>query len=248
MNCLRLGRPGRAVKRLQAYLPFNEREHPLPYSLDAFHRQYDTDIQEISIAGRRYRFYLPASIERFIHAEDPLQDFPLWAKIWQAGVVLAGHMAKLPPDNDRRILEIGAGLGLVSIVAADHGHRVRLTDFNADAMNFARANATLNGCPDVEVAALDWRRPGPADACDMLIGSEVIYKEEDVETLLALFAACLKPGGRIVLAEEVRKTLDPFLKSASRIYRLGIRRFQLRSENETSTVVLIELRSRDPHQ
>jgi hypothetical protein len=82
----------------------------------------------------------------------------------------------------------------------------------------------------------------------MLIGSEVIYKEEDVDTLLALFAACLKPGGRIVLAEEVRKTLDPFLKSASRIFRLGIRRFQLRSENETSTVVLIELRSRDPHQ
>lgn len=218
----------------------------MTFSLDAFHQQYDTEIREISIAARRYRFFIPADIERFIDPQDPLHNFPLWAKIWQAGVVLAGYMAQLPPEPHRRILEIGAGIGLVGIVAADHGHRVRLTDYNPDARNFARANAALNGCDNLTVAALDWNRPQPEDSCDLLIGSEVVYKEEDVDALLALFGACLQPGGRILLAEEVRKTLDSFLKSASRNYRMGIRRFQLRSDDESSTVVLVELDDRRP--
>lgn len=213
----------------------------MPFSLDEFHKRYETEIREISIADRRYRFYLPASIEHFIDAEDPLQNFPLWAKIWPAGVVLAGHMAHLPPDPGRRVLEIGAGMGLVGIVAADHGHRVRVTDFNPDARNFARANAALNGCETLTVAALDWNHPQPQDSCDLLIGSEVIYKEEDVDNLLGLFAMCLKPGGRILLAEEVRSTLDGFLSKANEKYRMGIRRFRLHSDDESSTVVLIEL-------
>jgi len=217
----------------------------LAYSLDAFHNQYETEIREISIAGRRYRFYLPASIEHFIDAQDPLHNFPLWAKIWQAGVVLAGVLADLTPKPERRILEIGAGIGLVGIVAADHGHRVRLTDFNADALNFARANAVLNGCETLTVEALDWTRPQPDDACDLLVGSEVIYKEEDVDTLLNLFERCLQPGGRILLAEEVRSTLDPFLRKASEQYRLGIRKFRLQSDDESSMVLLIELRLRE---
>lgn len=217
----------------------------MPYSLDDFHNRYETEIREISIAGRRYRFYLPADIERFIDADDPMHNFPLWAKIWQAGVVLAGHLADLPPEPQRRILEIGAGIGLVGIVAADHGHRVHLTDFNADALNFARANAALNGCGNLTIAALDWERPQPQKACDLLVGSEVVYKEEDIDTLMALFAACLKPGGRILLAEEVRTTLDPFLKKASEQYRLAIRRYRLHSEDESSVVLLIELATGD---
>ena len=54
------------------------------FSIDQFNRQYDTERRDIVIDGRRYWFFVPQSIDRFIDPEDPLQDFPLWAKIWPA--------------------------------------------------------------------------------------------------------------------------------------------------------------------
>ena len=64
-------------------------------------------------------------------------------------LVLSGYLAGLPPDVNRRFLEIGAGVGLVSIVAATFGHQITMTEYNSDAakifFRFQRAQlANLN--------------------------------------------------------------------------------------------------------
>ncbi len=215
------------------------------FSLDQFNRQYDTERREIVIDDHRYWFFVPQSIDRFIDPEDPLQDFPLWAKIWPASVVLAGHLSRLPVSPDRRILEIGSGLGVVGIIAASSGHDVTLTDANPHALEFARANAHINGCTRLTVQRLDWQDPRPEGKFDTIVGSEVVYKDRDIDRLLTLFVNCLKPQGHIILVEEMRRTLDPFFRHLDPHYRISISKKVLRAADEESLVLLIQMRPRN---
>jgi predicted nicotinamide N-methyase len=211
------------------------------FSLDSFHSEYDTDIREITINGKRFRFLVPDSIERFIDFEDPLHAFPLWVKIWHAGVVLAGHLNSMPVEPGKKFLEIGSGLGVIGIVAAGAGHDVTITDYNADALNFARANMHLNNCRHVTVEKLDWTKPDLEGHFDYIVGSEVIYRDEDIPLLLQLIQQYLSPGGKVLLVEEMRKTVTEFCRQMDHYYDITVRKNRLRSDSEESLILLIEL-------
>jgi predicted nicotinamide N-methyase len=180
--------------------------------LDAFRMEHDPETVEVPVGGRRYRLFTPRAIERFLDPENPLKGFPLWAKIWPAAMVLAEWIAGQPVDDRRSLIEIGAGLGLVSIVGADRGHRITLSEHDTHALEFARASARLNGCPDLPVIRLDWNRPWQAPGFDLILGSELVYRPEDIAPLLSLFGRLLRPGGTVVLAGETRGTTAAFLR------------------------------------
>ena len=214
------------------------------FSLETFHQDYDTETRDIVIDGQNFQFLIPASIERFVDPQDPLYNFPLWAKIWQASVVLAQHLIRMPVAPGKRMLEIGSGLGLVGIAAAHAGHAVTMTDYNTDALNFARANAHMNNCSQLQISRLDWIRLNLEGEFDYIIGSEIIYKDKDVQHLLELFKKYLKPDGKVFLVEEMRKTLNEFYKQMDEFYKITVRKKILRAENEESRVMLIEMVSR----
>ena len=68
-------------------------------------------------------------------------------------LLLARH---LPLRDGDVVLDLGAGAGLIGILAARRGHRVVATDIVAALSECARANALLNGVADrVEVRAGD---------------------------------------------------------------------------------------------
>lgn len=215
------------------------------FSLETFHQDYDTETRDIVIDGHKFQFLVPGSIERFVDPEDPLQNFPLWVKIWQASVVLAQYLIRMPVEPQKRILEIGSGLGLVGIAAARAGHSVTMTDYNTDALNFARANAQMNNCSHLQVSRLDWVRPNLEGTFDYIVGSEIVYKDQDVEHLLKLFKKYLKPDGKILLVEEMRKTLNEFYKQMDEFYKITVRKKILRAQDEESLVLLIQMVSKE---
>ena len=211
---------------------------------DSFNDDYDTEQTQVVIHSRRYSLVVPRSLEPFVNPLDPMSQFPLWAKIWPAAVVLAEWVARLKPDPQKTILEIGGGLGLTSIVAASFGHRITFSEGNADALRFARASAELNPGSPFPIVAHDWNQPAEVGRFDLLLGSEVVYREADIPLLAQVFDACLAPGGRIVLAGEIRRTTDTFFRHMSKCYHIGVQRKQLRSDNETISVGLFRMRSR----
>ncbi len=213
------------------------------FSLEQFHRTYETDIIDVTVNGSPFTLFTPSSIDRFIHADDPLNDFPLWAKLWEASGLLASHLAALVPDPRKRMLEIGSGLGLVGIAAARAGHRVTLTERNPDALNFARANALANDLPDLAIEALDWNAPTLEGRFDTIVGSETVYKTEDIDGLEALFARYLNPGGTILLAEGVRRTGVDFWERMRRRYTVQAKRHTLRSDDGEQHLILFRLQS-----
>jgi 2-polyprenyl-3-methyl-5-hydroxy-6-metoxy-1,4-benzoquinol methylase len=139
------------------------------------------------------------------------------------------------------ILEIGAGLGVAGIVAASRGHRVTMTEFDDDALAFARANAVINGCQGMDIRRLDWHQPELKEPFDTIAGSEVLYHERDFDALLALFKDILKPDGRVVLSMKPRRSAKMFLDRAREMYDIGMQKVDIKAADEDTPVYLCRL-------
>jgi len=212
------------------------------FSIENFYKEYETETTEVVINGKKFSILLPKYLDQFINSIDVFHDFPLWAKIWKASWVLAGYLADMPVNINKRILEIGGGVGLVSIVAAAFGHKITMTEHNPDALNFARANACRNHCPDLAIFKLDWLHSGLTDQFDMIVASEVTYKEEDFSPLTRLFRSNLKPGGEIILAAEIRKSGKDLFKFFQSAFDIKVIKKKLRSDAACTPVILMKMR------
>ncbi|HJW12063.1 MAG TPA: SAM-dependent methyltransferase [Albitalea sp.] len=127
--------------------------------------------------------------------------WPLFGLAWPSGAKLAARMALRPVRAGERILEIGCGLALASLVGHRRGADVTASDCHPLAGAFLSENLRLNDLLPMKYrhghwgAALPARRrigaPTPHAVCgryDLIIGSDVLY-ERDTEGTLAAFIA-----------------------------------------------------------
>ncbi len=171
-----------------------------------------------------------------------IKDLPYWAKIWEASFVLAYFLGKQPVKEGRRILEIGAGVGIVGIYAALCGHRVTVTDINADALLFAKANALLNGVSADIVQRLDWNDSNLSASYDVIVGSEVVYDRQTYPTLVHFLRSALAPGGMIFLAKNLSLHAPLFFAELAKYFELKHSVQTLRSGDEGEQVELYAIR------
>ncbi|KAG8513436.1 Methyltransferase-like protein 22 [Galemys pyrenaicus] len=97
----------------------------------------------------------------------PLED--VGKQVWRGALLLADYVLSQPDLlRGRTVLELGAGMGLVSIVAATVAKTVYCTDVGTDLLAMCQRNTTLNshltaaGGGVVKVKELDWLK---ADLC-----------------------------------------------------------------------------------
>jgi len=113
-------------------------------------------------------------------AFDHDEFLPYWAELWPAATALAGA---LPERLDGvRVVELGCGLGVPSLVAAARGAVVTATDWAGDAIELLARNAARNGLA-VRAEARDWREPW-AETFDLAIAADVLYEQRNVEPLV----------------------------------------------------------------
>jgi len=216
------------------------------FSMETFHQQYQTEQRELVVGKRSFRFLVPVSLEPFVDPENVFNAFPLWAKIWEASLVLANRLSAMPPLRSQRWLELGAGLGVVGLVAAAFQHDITITEYDRHALDFIRANAHLNDCKPRGIRPLDWMKPDLDTRFDRIVGSELVYNEKDFPALQSLFLSLLKPDGEILLAGEARKTNAPFLDLMQSAFRIDMARTTLRSGTDSTTILLTRLRPKSP--
>lgn len=210
-------------------------------SLDKFKAAYDAQTVDLAIGGRAFRFHVPRTIERFIDPDDPLRNFPLWAKIWEASLLLASKMATRKVCPGEHLIELGAGLGVAGLAAAAFGHAITITEYDPHALAFLEANRLENQCTTARVRRLDWHNLDLADRFDVILGSELIYKESDFMIMRTLFQSLLKPGGEVLLTGEIRQTNKAFLDCMQSEFHIQITKQTLRSESQTIPLLLIRM-------
>ena len=215
------------------------------FSIDQFKRQYEVEQTTFSVGSHRLKLFVPQKIDAFINPDDLFNNFPLWSKIWEATAVLASHISTIPVNPAQRFLEIGAGMGVAGLCCARMGHGITITEYNEDALNFARANALLNNMESDIIVKLDWNQPLVQGKFDYIIGSEVVFKETDFPGLYFLFKKYLKPGGKIILAEGMRKTSLKFIQEMEKHFQIRMKKHTIGPAEKSVSVVLMEMREKD---
>jgi predicted nicotinamide N-methyase len=87
----------------------------------------------------------------------------------------------LPEVAGLRVVELGSGLGLPSLVAAARGAQVTATDWAADAIDLLRENAARNGL-ELTAERRDWREPWDG-TFDLALAADVLYERRNIEPL-----------------------------------------------------------------
>jgi len=177
----------------------------------------------VEVAGRRLRLRRPPDPEALLDEEafEHEEFLPYWAELWPSAVALAREVARLDLDG-LRVLELGCGLGLPSIVAALGGAQVLATDWSPDAVEVAARNAVRNGA-ELETALAAWGTASPlVDAApwDLVLGADLLYERRNVEQLLALLP---RLGDDVLLSEPGRPFESAFLERARETWRIDSR-------------------------
>jgi predicted nicotinamide N-methyase len=180
---------------------------------------------EISVRRIGDAYYVcPADWEQLRHEEGGAgRPVPYWARPWPSGFALAGALKDDPPKRGARVLELGCGLALPSVVAARAGAHVLATDGSSDAVAYAAHVLALNEV-EGEAALADWSEHGEQlverGPWDLVLGADVLYTTANVEVASRLFARLVAPTGEIRLADPNRAGAQRFLAAARASFRL----------------------------
>jgi hypothetical protein len=116
----------------------------------------------------------------------------MFGLLWPSGAQLAARMAAHPVVLGARVLEIGCGLALASLVGHRRGNDMTASDCHPLTAGFLLENLRLNALPPMKYRRGHW---GMAETgadgdvhgmFDLIIGSDLLY-ERDAKGLLAAF-------------------------------------------------------------
>ena len=144
---------------------------------------------------------------------------PWWARLWPSGTALARALAAAPPAAGARVLELGCGLALPSLVTARAGAEVLATDGSTDAVVFAAHELALNEPRAARPRAADWAEHGDRlvdrGPFDVVLAADVFYTQANVARRAAPpAAACSRPAATPRLADPGRAGARDFLAGA----------------------------------
>lgn len=224
-------------------LPAHERQ-----LYNAIKDRYTVAFEPLRIKEHKLQLLKITDLEQILEGKDPLKDvstFPFWIRLWEAAIVLSEFVAGLPCEKGASMLELGAGLGAPGLTAAAAGFEVTLSDYEELILEFERINAAASHLDTVRFAMLDWLNPPEMEQYDVIIGAEILFREEFFQPLLNVLRRALKPNGVVYLAHDVkRRSLEPFLKLAEKEYRISASQRKLKSLEEDKIILLTRLQPR----
>jgi len=152
---------------------------------------YEVRIQRIAVAGGA-DLSIRSLLDRQQYS-DPLGEaeaagissacWPLFGQIWPSAQKLADLMQVWELGRSR-VLEIGCGLALASMVIHRRHGDITASDCHPLAEAFLHANLLLNRLPDLKYRTSNWTRANPMlGEFDLIIGSDVLYEPSHPEQL-----------------------------------------------------------------
>jgi predicted nicotinamide N-methyase len=168
------------------------------------------DLTEETVLG--LRLLRPRDPEALLSEEEFARDefLPYWAELWPSALELAA-VVETRNVAGARVLELGCGLGVPSLVGARGGAHVLATDWADDAILLLRENARRNGIA-LDAAVVDWREAAPLlerAPFDVVLAADVLYERRYVDVLLELLP---RLGGEVLFADPGRPFTDRFLE------------------------------------
>lgn len=141
------------------------------------------------------------------------EKMPYWAEVWASSVALARYAASAVSLQGVRCLELGAGVGAVSISLASLGAEMVATDYFDDALDFIRLNAEHNQAL-IETQWLDWRKITLSEKFKFIFAADVLYERRNHLPVLEAIEKLLALHGTAFIADPQRAVAENFLALA----------------------------------
>lgn len=172
---------------------------------------YQTRFIDLPIGGHIYHLRVLSDTQQFYDPDGHCArlgisdaQWGLFGQSWAAGRKLA-HAMHVFEIAGKRILELGCGIGLASLVLQRRGANVVASDVHPLTEVFLAYNAALNSLPAVRYRQLDWDVPLPTLGCfDAIIASDVLYERGQAERLADVIARHAQPVAEVVLTDPGR--------------------------------------------
>ncbi|WP_341903872.1 methyltransferase domain-containing protein [Polaromonas sp. YR568] len=136
--------------------------------------------------------------------------WPIFGLLWPSGRVLA-HVMQTHELQGKRILELGCGLGLASLVVHRRGGDITASDCHPLAGAFLVKNLRLNSMPAMKYQTGHWARANPLLArFDLIIGSDVLYDRDQPAILARFIGLHAAEGAEVLIVDPDRGNRSSF--------------------------------------
>lgn|SRR5690554_5554281 len=169
---------------------------------------YETRKLDIRIGSRDWRIRSLSDKQQYSDPSGAAKrvgicsaSWSLFGQLWPASKALARAVKSIDIEN-RRILELGCGLGLPSLVLKSRGANVIASDKHPLAEAFLDYNAKLNRVPEVQFIDLDWNpvhRDPHLGFFDTIIGSDILYERDHADMLASLVNLIATPVAKVLI-------------------------------------------------
>ncbi len=191
---------------------------------------YATQHQRIAVAG------VPDLIIRSLLDRQQFSDpqgaaerlgigsaqWSLFGLLWPSALQLAARLAARALRPGERILEMGCGLALASLVGHRRGAVVTASDKHPLAALFLAHNLRLNGLPPLAYRHGEWALPVPGvpprrgavrGRFELLIASDVLYERGSGALLAAFIGRHATPAAEVWVVDPDRGNRPAFLRA-----------------------------------
>lgn len=128
------------------------------------------------------------------------------AKVARSREVADAIVAAVPVDTTTRVLEYGAGTGLVTQALRHAVGPVILADTSAGMRAVIEAKIAAGVLPDARVCDVDLAtQPPPDEQVDLVVTVMAMHHVADIDAVLAAFAELLVDGGHLCVVDLVEE-------------------------------------------
>lgn len=154
--------------------------------------------------------------------------WPLFGVIWPSSLVLAHFMVDYEYKN-KRILEVGCGIALSSLMLNHLLADITATDYHPEAGNFLLENTELNKDRVIPFVRTDWNELNKdLGKFDVIVGSDLLYEDEHIDLLSDFIVRHTHPHNEVIIVDPGR---GRHAKFSRKMVSLGYAHNQNKPEN-----------------
>jgi predicted nicotinamide N-methyase len=131
-------------------------------------------------------------------------SWPIFGVVWPSSLVLAHYIADYDTGS-KRILEVGCGMALSSLLLNKQLADITATDYHPEVETFLNRNTKLNGDKSINYERVDWSDTNDTlGQFDMIIGSDLLYEDEHIEQLANFINEHSNPSSEVIIVDPGR--------------------------------------------
>ena len=146
--------------------------------------------------------------------------WPMFGLLWPSGARLAACLGARPVRAGERILEVGCGLALASLVGHRRGADVTASDRHPLAEPFLIENLRLNSLAPMKYLHGDWHPAAASEESgaalavsgrfDLIVGSDLLYERDAGGDLAGFVSRHAKPSCEVWIVDPDRSNRPAF--------------------------------------